>query len=178
MQDRFKKIRQYFGLSQAQFAQKINKSPGFISNVETGRSDVSDVTIHTICFVFGIDEEWLRCGSGLMFSAGCEKVEVDKDNVGERIRLIRKNTGLTQEQFAKAIGYSKMQVHYVEAGKVTPSNELLHQVAVVFNVNYDWIMTGEGKMEAAEALVDERLIMWLEANPDVVRELRIRGGLD
>jgi len=59
MQERFKKIRQHFGLSQAQFAQKIKKSPGFISNVETGRSDVSEVTIQTICSMFGIDEEWL-----------------------------------------------------------------------------------------------------------------------
>ena len=66
MQERFKKIRQHFGLSQAQFAQKIKKSPGFISNVETGRSDVSEVTIQTICSMFGIDEEWLRCGSGRM----------------------------------------------------------------------------------------------------------------
>lgn len=113
-----------------------------------------------------------------MFPVGYEKVEVDKKNVGERIRLIRKNAGLTQEQFAEAIGYSKMQVHYVETGKVIPSNELLHQVAVAFHVNYDWIMTGEGETEAAGDIVDEKLIKWLEANPDVVRELRIRGGLD
>lgn len=34
---------------QAHFAQKINKSPGFISLVETGRSNVSNNIIKSIC---------------------------------------------------------------------------------------------------------------------------------
>ena len=39
-------------------------------------------------------------------------------------------------------------------------------------------MTGVGNIEAEEAAVDEKIIEWLKKNPDVVKELRIRSGLD
>jgi hypothetical protein len=39
-------------------------------------------------------------------------------------------------------------------------------------------MTGAGDIEAEETVVDEKLIKWLKKNTEVVKELRIRGGLD
>lgn len=77
LQDRIKQIREHFGLSQAHFAQKINKSPGFISLVETGRSNVSNNTIKSICAAFSINESWLRNGEGQMTS----QAAVDMENV-------------------------------------------------------------------------------------------------
>lgn len=175
--DRFKKIRKHFGLSQAQFAERIRKSPGFISNVETDRSEISPSTIQDICSVFGINESWLVSGTGEMFPEGGEVGEADKDNAGARIKLIRKGASLTQEQFAAKIGYSKMQIHSVESGKTVPSNEFLKCVASAFDVNYEWLLTGVGKMEAESAVLDDSLIEWLRQNPEVIRELRSRSGL-
>ena len=56
MKDRIKQIREHFGLSQAHFAQRIHKSPGFISLVESGRSDVSEETIAAICSVLPVNK--------------------------------------------------------------------------------------------------------------------------
>ncbi len=178
--DRFKLIRQHFGLSQSQFAQKINRSPGFISNVETGRSEISESTVRAVCRVFGINDTWLVSGTGEMFVEGHEVAEADKGTIGPRIRRLRKDHKLTQEQFGKATGYSKVHIHCIEAGKVTPSNEMLKHVSDAFHVSYEWLLTGEGEMERTveEAVVDDKLIEWLKKNPEVVRELRIRGGLD
>ena len=39
------------------------------------------------------------------------------------------------------------------------------------------VLTGSGEMEN-EAVIDDRLLEWLKNNPDVIKELRIRGGLD
>ena len=97
--ERVKIIRKHFGLSQAQFAQKINRSPGFISNVETGRSEISESTVHSVCTAFGINKSWLIEGSGEMFADGREVAEADKDTIGPRIRMLRKREKLTQEQF-------------------------------------------------------------------------------
>lgn len=178
--DRFKIIRKHFSLSQAQFAQKINRSPGFISNVETGRSEVSDDTVCTVYSVFGINRSWLVSGTGEMFTERHAMAEADKETVGPRIKRIRNDHKLTQEQFGKAVGYSKVHIHYIEAGKVTPSNELLKHVADAFSVSYEWLLTGEGEMgeNPNKAVVDDKLIEWLKKNPEIVKELRIRGGLD
>ena len=176
--DRFAKVRKYFGLSQAQFAQRINKSPGFISNVEKGRSEVSEKTIIAVCSTFEINKNWLVTGEGDMFAKGQSISKVDKETVGLRLKQIRKQEGLTQQKFADAIGYSKRQVYCVETNKVTPSNDFLRKIATCFNVNYDWLLTGVGDIEIKEAIVDEKLIEWLKKNPDIVKELRIRSGLD
>ena len=172
MKTRFKQIRAYYGLSQAQFAQKLNMSPGFISNVETGRSDISDATVHAICEAFNVNEDWLRNGTGEMLSAA--PAPADKETAGSRVKTVRKRERLTQQQFADRIGYSKMQVLFVEKGTVTPSNGFLEKVAAVFAVSYDWLMSGEGDIDADPGKLDDELIAWLRKHPEVVREIRER----
>ena len=175
LQDRIKQVREHFGLSQAHFAQKINKSPGFISLVETGRSNVSNNTIKSICAAFSINESWLRNGEGQMTS----QAAVDMENVGNRIREIRRGEGLTQEEFAAATGYTNVQIHLVESGKVKPSDKFLHKVSEAFEVSQEWLVTGVGDRKAHRVdKVDERLISWPNEHPEIIRELRMRSGLD
>jgi hypothetical protein len=52
-------------------------------------------------------------------------------------------------------------------------------VATRYGVNYDWLLTGIGEQKAdPSGEVDEKLIEWLRHQPEIVKELRIRGGLD
>ena len=176
MQQRFKQIREYYGLSQAQFAQKINMSPGFISNVETGRTKISDRTANQVCNVFPINRVWLLSGEGQMFTG--ETRPVDKDGIAERVRVVRKKAGLTQEEFARRISYSKLQIHSVEKRKVAPSNHFLEKIVVEFEVSREWMFTGMGEMEQETEELKwlnahpTALIEWLKRHPDVVRELK------
>ena len=173
MKDRFKLIRNHFSLSQVQFAQSISKSPGFISLVETGKSGVSEETIKTICSIYGVNESWLRNGSGPMFSPGEEIGKADKSSAGPRVKQIRKRENLTQDQFAERIGFSKIHIHNVEAGKVIPSNEFLKKVSEAFSVSYSWLLTGEGEVEQPKRdILDSGLISWINDHPEVVQELR------
>ena len=178
MKDRIKEIRHYFSLSQSQFAKMLNKSSGFISTVETGRSGMSDDTVDNICSLFGIDKNWLLTGEGEMFSPGNEKSIANKEEAGSRVRKVRKDNNLTQEQFGAKIGYSMVMVHLVEAGKATATNDFLSRISSVFGISYNWLLTGEGEEKSDEAVVDDKLIEWLSRNPDVVRRLRIEGNLD
>ena len=177
MKDRIKQIRKHFGLTQNKFATKIGRTTGFISNVETGRNGLSTDTLKAICSVYGVDEAWLKDGVGTMFAAGEEKAAADAEGVGRRIREVRKKAKLTQEQFGKKIGFSKNYIYYVEAGKYNPSDDFLSKVSTVFTTSYSWLVTGDGPIEATDP-VDEQLIDWLRRNPEIVRELRIRSGLD
>ena len=178
MRDRFKRIRAYYGLSQAQFAQKICMSPGFISNVETGRSRISEKTVEAICRAFSIDRGWLLHGTGEMLAQPEVQRPVDKSGIAQRVKEVRKWAGLTQEEFAQRINYSKMQVYSVEKGKIVPSNQFLEKIATEFIISSEWLFKGTGRMEIQERGVDDQLIEWLNGHPEVIRELRKRGGLD
>ncbi len=178
MKERIKQIRNYFSLSQTKFAKMLNKSAGFISTVENGRCGLSESTVNDICSVFGIDKNWLLTGEGEMFVPGSEKGIANKEEAGSRVRKVRKDNNLTQEQFGEKIGYSMILVHMVEAGKATASNDFLSRISSVFGISYNWLLSGEGEEKSDEAVVDDKLIEWLRRNPDVVRRLRIEGNLD
>ena len=64
---RIKDVRQTFGLTQSQFAEKLGLSRNYIGLIEIGDRIPSDRTIADICREFNVNEEWLRTGVGEMF---------------------------------------------------------------------------------------------------------------
>lgn len=62
----------------------------------------------------------------------------------DRIKKIRSDAGLTQEEFGREIGATRGMVTTYERGTVpTQSTRML--ICQRFNVNPDWLETGEGK---------------------------------
>lgn len=67
--------------------------------------------------------------------------------MNERISLIRKDAGLTQEEFgAKVGGLSRNYIWMVEKGDRIPSDRTISDICRVFNVNEEWLRTGQGEM--------------------------------
>ncbi len=72
------------------------------------------------------------------------------ETVGERVRLMRKQLDMTQEQMAQRLGIGKAALSMIETGKARLSARNKNILVQDFNVNPDWIETGEGKMFNAE----------------------------
>lgn len=172
MKDRIKQIRVHFGLFQAQLAQRINRTPGLISLVETGKCALSPETVKDICAVLPISEEWLLTGHGEMTSAA----PVDKGSVKERIKQVRKDKGLTQEEFASSLGCSTLQISFLETERTNYSDKIVSKITSVFGVSREWLLTGVGEMYSPPEELDEELITWLKEHPEVIRELKERSG--
>ena len=72
-------------------------------------------------------------------------------NLGESIRSLRKEAGLTQEQLAEALGVTTGAVHKWETDKATPELEMLVEIAEFFEtsvdalLNYGWQKLSMGK---------------------------------
>lgn len=80
--DRVRQIRTAGGYTLRQFAEKIGISDSAVSQIEKGKSGVSDQTIRSICREFGVNETWLRTGAGEMKaskSRGEEMAEMVKN---------------------------------------------------------------------------------------------------
>lgn len=69
MKDRIKKIRRELDLTQQEFADRLGVKRGAIANYEVGRNEPVDSIIALICREFHVREEWLRNGTGDMFSS-------------------------------------------------------------------------------------------------------------
>ena len=66
MNERIKEVRDHFKMSQEAFGLRIGMTKSGLSKVERGENGTTDQTIMSICREFGVNEEWLRTGSGSM----------------------------------------------------------------------------------------------------------------
>lgn len=71
-------------------------------------------------------------------------------NLSEKIRSLRKERGLTQEQFAEMLFVSRTAVSKWENGRGMPGMDSLQMIAKVFEISHDELLCAEEIIIAAE----------------------------
>lgn len=66
--------------------------------------------------------------------------------VGEQIKILRKQLGLSQEEFAFAISIKQGSLSQIESGTTSISQRTLKIICGEYSVNPKWLMKGEGEM--------------------------------
>lgn len=68
--------------------------------------------------------------------------------IGERLRMVRFSITPkpSEAKFAEFLGSTRSALHEYEKGRVIPNDTFLQLVASKFDVNYNWLKTGEGEM--------------------------------
>ncbi len=62
--------------------------------------------------------------------------------VGERIKTLREEKGLSVEEFARRVGIPKARVEEIEAGKLEPCDATLVYISKIFGVDFRWLKEG------------------------------------
>lgn len=87
-------------------------------------------------------------------------------NLGERIKEIRKDNLLTQDEFAKRMLVSASYISKVESGKEKPSDIFLKLMSLEFNINLEWLIKGKGTKDILNDQHD-----YFERNQDYTTDL-------
>lgn len=64
----------------------------------------------------------------------------------DRIKQLRTELEYTQEEFAKRLGLARNSIANYEIGRREPTNAIITSICREFNVNEEWLRTGEGEM--------------------------------
>lgn len=64
----------------------------------------------------------------------------------ERVKELRKTLGLTMEKFGNRLGVTKVAISNIERGNRMLTEQMLRSICREFDVNEDWLRTGEGEM--------------------------------
>ena len=75
--------------------------------------------------------------------------------LGERIKKLRKDKNLTQQEFATEIGSTQNVLANYETGRRNPSSSVINNICKTFNINETWLRTGEGEMFIQQSREDE-----------------------
>ena len=78
-------------------------------------------------------------------------------NFGPKLRELRKNHKLTQQQLAERVGVSKSVISYYESGDRYPSYDVLVKIARIFHTSTDFLLdiTRENVIDVTGLSCDE-----------------------
>ncbi|WP_168735971.1 helix-turn-helix domain-containing protein [Cohnella fermenti] len=107
---------------------------------------------------------------------------------GSRLRQARNGKQWTQNQVANKLGIDFTTISKYENDKSQPDNEVLRELAGIYEVSIDWLLTGEPKPEeedtnrlfvngGAELLTDEEAKYLLDSL-EMYRLLQAKRGRD
>ncbi len=79
--------------------------------------------------------------------------------MNERIKELRKELNLTLEKFGERLGIQKATLSKIENGTVSITERNIAAICREFNVNENWLRTGEGDIHIQISEEDE-LMQW------------------
>ena len=66
--------------------------------------------------------------------------------MNERLKKLRKELDMTQQEFAEGIGIKRNTIATYESGRNEPIDAVISLICTKYNVNENWLRTGEGDM--------------------------------
>ncbi|MBD5095036.1 MAG: helix-turn-helix transcriptional regulator [Subdoligranulum sp.] len=77
--------------------------------------------------------------------------------MNDRIREVRKALKMTMDAFGQRIGVAKSTISNIENGSRNVSEHMAKSICREFNVNYEWLTTGDGEMftDLPQTVLDE-----------------------
>ena len=73
----------------------------------------------------------------------------------DRLKQLRKELQLNQQEFADKLGINRGTLANYEVGRNEPIDAVIKLICGKFNVNEDWLRTGEGEMFVQVSRADE-----------------------
>ncbi len=62
------------------------------------------------------------------------RMATSKEKLGNKIQKLRKEIGLTQEEFAEKLNISRTHIGHIEQGRKSPSMKLMEKIAKALRV--------------------------------------------
>ena len=135
--ENLKKMRDYKGLTQEEVSKDLNMNRATYAHYETGRREPDVSTLKLLADYFNVTtDELLREYSSISKNLSL----VTETGLANRIKELRTELDLTQEEFGKLFGIVKSTVSLYESGKSTPDDEIKKKIADYFNVSLDYLM--------------------------------------
>lgn len=78
--------------------------------------------------------------------------------IGERVKEVRKENKLSQEEFAHKLGFdTRGAIANLELGRTETPDKLLSLISNIFGIREEWLRTGEGEMHLGEDARSEKI---------------------
>ena len=80
-------------------------------------------------------------------------------NVGERVRIVRKDKKMNQTEFGEGVGLSAAGISLIEKGTTRATERTIRDICRVYSVSYEWLTDGTGEMYERPVESKEMLVL-------------------
>ena len=95
-------------------------------------------------------------------------------SVGDRIKQVRKNIGLSQREFGKRVGLTDGAISLIETGLRNLSDVAMKSICREYGVNLDYLLYGNEPMFAPkETTALDKIEQWLTGDNEFVKSVFI-----
>ena len=151
MKLRLKDIRENLEMTQKDMAKILNISSSYYNYFETGERIITIYYLNKFCNIWNYSFDYILNLSNHNIVSK-ENYIIDKKLIGERIKLIRKEKKLSQEDLANIINTSQSTISAYESGKTLILTAFLYEMATRLNISADYII---GRSNVKKAILPE-----------------------
>jgi len=90
---------------------------------------------------------------------------------GDKLRLLRKNNNLTQSELAEKLEVSQGHISALEKNEKKPGSEILISLRRYFEVDLNWLLTGEKELVSNKKKIQARKFGILEQAEEWLTEI-------
>lgn len=159
---RLKRLRKEAHLTQQDVADYFKTSPQSYAQWEKGQRSPSKESLEKLASYFGVSVSYLVGESDTIDYGAFEEQSTptqlsDDKTFIERLKELRKQSGLTQQQLADIVGTTQQNIAFWETGRQRPKQPSLIKLANYFNVSIDYLLVGKAQAEEKSSVFPERL---------------------
>lgn len=134
---RLRIIREKMGINQQTMACKLNVARQNYSFWETGMKFIPLKHLNNYCNLFGYSMDYIMKLSDDI--SGNNILELNKKEIGKKIKLIRQNNNVTQQELATFLNTTHSTISAYESGKTLILTAFAYQICKKYNVSLDWL---------------------------------------
>ena len=127
MNKKIVELRNKLGLSRASFARALDISPSQMARIEAGKVVLSDEFLQKICSTFHVNPGYFEGTVEVDEAVKVVSMEEEMKQVGNRLKQMRIEKGLTLKELSDLVGLSDSQLCLIENG----TNKLAEKRAVI-----------------------------------------------
>ncbi len=137
--DRLFELREYHGLTQAKIGEILGVRQQTYAEWEKGKKLIPLKHLITLAKYYKVSLDYLT-GLSNKKEIFFNYVQLDKEEIGQKILYIRNINNLKQRELAKVLNTSPSTICAYEKGNTLILTAFLYQIAKEFNVSMDWFV--------------------------------------
>ena len=164
MNKKIVELRNKLGLSRASFAKALDISPSQMARIEAGKVVLSDEFLQKICSTFHVNPAFFTGEMDIDEAVKVVSLEEEMKQVGNRLKQMRIEKGLTLKELSDLVGLSDSQLCLIENGESNLTKKRAADIATVLHVGVEWLLYGDEEKKYFP--LNHQMAQWLWNHPE------------